>query len=92
MDLMFPVEGYQSELHGVTGLPLPVIDEGPVQIALDRQAFLTAFQNTVQCGFNIFYSYGIVISGDLWNRFNIHQELEYQALIDHFCKIRKAIG
>ena len=35
---------------------------------------------------------GIVISGDLWNRFNIHQELEYQALIDHFCKIRKAIG
>ena len=35
---------------------------------------------------------GIVISGDLWNRFNIHQELEYQALIDHFCTIRKAIG
>ena len=35
---------------------------------------------------------GIVISGDLWNRFNIHQELDYQALIDHFAKIRKAIG
>jgi thiamine-phosphate pyrophosphorylase len=35
---------------------------------------------------------GIVISGDLWNRFNIHQQLEYQALIDHFCKISKAIG
>ena len=35
---------------------------------------------------------GIVISGDLWNRFNIHQELDYQALIDHFLKLRKAIG
>ena len=35
---------------------------------------------------------GIVISGDLWNRFNIHQELDYQALIDHFGKLRKAIG
>jgi thiamine-phosphate pyrophosphorylase len=35
---------------------------------------------------------GIVISGDLWNRFNIHQELDYQELIDHFAKIRKAIG
>ncbi len=35
---------------------------------------------------------GIVISGDLWNRFNIQQELDYQALIDHFAKLRKAIG
>ena len=35
---------------------------------------------------------GVVISGDLWNRFNIHQELDYQALIDHFVKLRKAVG
>lgn len=35
---------------------------------------------------------GIVICGDLWNRFNIHQELDYQELIDHFTKLRKAIG
>ena len=35
---------------------------------------------------------GVVISGDLWNRFNIHQELDYQALINHFTKLRKAIG
>ncbi len=35
---------------------------------------------------------GVVISGDLWNRFNIHQELDYQELIDHFIKLRKAIG
>lgn len=35
---------------------------------------------------------GIVISGDLWNRFNIHQELDYKELIDHFTKLRKAVG
>lgn len=35
---------------------------------------------------------GVVISGDLWNRFNIHQELDYQELIDHFAKLRKAVG
>ena len=33
---------------------------------------------------------GIVICGDLWNRFNIHQELDYRALIEHFGKLRKA--
>ena len=35
---------------------------------------------------------GIVICGDLWNRFNIHQELDYKELIAHFEKLRKAIG
>ena len=35
---------------------------------------------------------GIVVSGDLWNRFNIHEELDYQALIDHFVKLRKLVG
>ncbi len=35
---------------------------------------------------------GVVISGDLWKRFNIHQELDYKELLDHFTKIRKAVG
>ncbi|MBR2243971.1 MAG: thiamine phosphate synthase [Prevotella sp.] len=35
---------------------------------------------------------GVVICGDLWNRFNIHQELDYKALITHFEKLRKIIG
>ena len=35
---------------------------------------------------------GVVICGDLWNRFNIHQELDYKALIAHFEKLRKVIG
>ena len=35
---------------------------------------------------------GVVICGDLWNRFNIHQELDYKKLISHFEKLRKIIG
>jgi thiamine-phosphate pyrophosphorylase len=34
----------------------------------------------------------VVICGDLWNRFNIHQELDYKKLIAHFEKLRKVIG
>lgn len=35
---------------------------------------------------------GIVICGDIWNRFNIQQEVDYQSVIDHFSRLRKAIG
>ena len=34
---------------------------------------------------------GVVICGDLWNRFNIHNELDYKELIAHFEKLRKAV-
>ena len=33
---------------------------------------------------------GVVICGDLWNRFNIHQEQDYKELIMHFQKLQKA--
>lgn len=35
---------------------------------------------------------GVVICGDLWNRFNIQEELDYKALINHFGKLKKIIG
>ena len=35
---------------------------------------------------------GAVICGDLWNRFDIHSEVDYKALIGHFMKLRKAIS
>ena len=33
---------------------------------------------------------GVVVLGDLWNRFNIHSNLDYKELINHFRKLRKA--
>ena len=35
---------------------------------------------------------GIVICGDLWNRFDIHNEKDYKELIAHFEKLRKAVS
>lgn len=34
---------------------------------------------------------GVVICKDLWNRFDIHQQMDYKELITHFDKLRKAI-
>ena len=35
---------------------------------------------------------GVVISGDLWNRFDITGGLDYKELISHFERLRKAVG
>ena len=35
---------------------------------------------------------GIVICGDLWNRFDIHHQRDYNELIAHFEKLRKLVG
>lgn len=35
---------------------------------------------------------GVVICGDLWNRFDIHHGIDYKELITEFEKLRKAIG
>lgn len=35
---------------------------------------------------------GAVICGDLWNRFDIHNEHDYKRLISHFEKLCKAIS
>ncbi|MGX8695355.1 MAG: thiamine phosphate synthase [Prevotella sp.] len=35
---------------------------------------------------------GVVVCGDLWNRFNIHQGQDYKELIAHFKKLQKAVN
>lgn len=35
---------------------------------------------------------GVVICGDLWNRFSIHNEVNFHEIIEHFKKLRKAVG
>ena len=35
---------------------------------------------------------GVVICGDLWNRFDIHNETDFHNVINHFEKLRSAIG
>lgn len=35
---------------------------------------------------------GVVVCGDLWNRFDIHNETDFRNLMSHFEKLRKAVG
>jgi thiamine-phosphate pyrophosphorylase len=35
---------------------------------------------------------GVVICGDLWNRFSIQHETDFQVLIEHFRKLKKAVN
>ena len=35
---------------------------------------------------------GVVVCGDLWNRFDIHNEVDYKDIINHFERLRKAVG
>ena len=34
---------------------------------------------------------GVVICGDLWNKFNIHNQMDYKELISHFERLRKIV-
>ena len=34
---------------------------------------------------------GVVICGDIWNRIDIHKEVDYKGLIEHFHKLRRAV-
>lgn len=47
---------------------------------------LESVQTAKELGFG-----GIVICGDLWNRFSIHNEINFHELIDHFRKLKKAV-
>ncbi len=35
---------------------------------------------------------GVVVCGDLWNRFDIHCETDFKSVISHFEKLKSAIG
>ena len=35
---------------------------------------------------------GVVVCGDIWNKFDIHNETDFKNLIVHFTKLRKAVG
>ena len=48
---------------------------------------LESIQQAKDLGFG-----GVVICGDLWNRFNIQHELNFHELINHFRRLKKAVG
>lgn len=83
----------QTEVGQKASFTLDELKEASRRGLIDRHVYALGGMNmdTIKLAKDLGFG-GIVISGDLWNRFNIHQELDYQALIDHFSKLRKAVG
>ena len=83
----------QTETGRTSSFTLEQLKEASRRGLIDRHAYalgginLDNIRQVKDLGFG-----GIVIRGDLWNRFNIHQELDYHDIIDHFAKLRKAVG
>ena len=83
----------QTEPDQKASFTIDELKEAARRGLIDRHVYALGGMNleTIKAAKDLGFG-GVVISGDLWNRFNIHQELDYQALIDHFIKLRKAIG
>ena len=83
----------QTELDKTASFTEAELKEASHRGLIDRHVYALGGMNidTVRIAKDLGFG-GVVISGDLWNRFNIHQELDYQELIDHFKKLRKVIG
>ena len=70
---------------------MPQLEEAARQGLIDKHVYalggmsLENIQLAKELGFG-----GVVICGDLWNRFNIHNQLDYKDIINHFEKLRKA--
>ena len=83
----------QTEPDQKASFTIDELKEASRRGLIDRHVYALGGMNleTIKAAKDLGFG-GVVISGDLWNRFNIHQELDYQAFIDHFIKLRKAIG
>jgi len=83
----------QTETDQKASFTLDELKEASRKGLIDRHVYALGGMNldTVKMARDLGFG-GICISGDIWNRFDIHQELGYQQLIDHFVKLRKAVG
>ena len=64
MNLIFTVKRNQTELHAVTALQLPVVNEGPVHITFHWKSLITTFQNAFYSCIDITNPYLIILCGD----------------------------
>ena len=83
----------QSNKNDKATLTIDELEEASRQGLIDKKVYAMGGMNldnvhiAKELGFG-----GIVICGDLWNRFNIQAGLDYKGLITHFEKLRKAVG
>ena len=69
------------------------LEEASRQGLIDRHVFALGGMNidNVRLAKDLGFG-GIVIRGDLWRRFDIHNETDFKELIAHFNRLRKAVS
>ena len=83
----------QSNCEHKATLKMGELEQASAQGLIDKRVYALGGMNldnirvAKELGFG-----GVVICGDLWNRFDIHNGTDYSELIAHFEKLRKAVG
>ena len=82
----------QSEPEQKASFTMEELKEASRRGLIDRHVYALGGMNldTIRIVRDLGFG-GVVVSGDLWNRFDIRQEMDYRALIEHFTKLRKAV-
>ena len=82
---------FLDNTFGKGGRSMNELEDAAHQGLIDRHVYalggvgLDNVKTAKELGFG-----GVVVSNDLWSRFDIHNELDYKNLISHFEKLRKA--
>lgn len=83
----------QSEQDAESNFTEEELKEASRKGLIDRHVYALGGMNLENVKFAKDLGFGgVVICGDLWNRFDIHNQQDYRELISHFEKLRKAVG
>ena len=90
---LHPIFDSQTNVDEKASFTMAQLEEAAKNDLIDKKVYALGGMNldTVKAVKDLGFG-GIVICGDLWNRFNIHNEIDYKALLNHFEKLRKTIS
>jgi thiamine-phosphate pyrophosphorylase len=89
---LHPVFDSQTIKEETSNFTIAELEEAARQGLIDKKVYalgginLDNIKTVRSLGFG-----GVVICGDLWNRFDIHNELDYKDLLLHFERLKKAV-
>ena len=83
----------QTNVDEKSSFTISELEEASRQGLIDKKVFALGGMNldNIKVAKDLGFG-GVVICGDLWNRFNIHNEIDYKELLNHFSRLRKTIG
>lgn len=68
------------------------LEEASAQSLIDRHVYALGGMGIDNIGVARQLGFGgVVVCGDLWNRFNIHNQADFKDLISHFGRLRRAV-